>query len=144
MPYLKAVDDVVSVVPYHIHELKKENPNTSFPSPLTDDVLAQWNVFPYTEIPAAAFDPMVSKAEKLPPQKINGAWVVDNEIRQLPQSVAEANIRNKRNMLLSDCDWTQLADASVDSLAWANYRQALRDIPQQAGFPYSITWPPKP
>lgn len=53
-------------------------------------------------------------------------------------------VRIDRNNRLADCDWTQLADAPVDSLAWANYRQALRDITTQAGFPHNIVWPTQP
>jgi len=53
-------------------------------------------------------------------------------------------VRAQRNALLAACDWTQLADAPVDDLAWAAYRQALRDIPDQAGFPASVEWPVAP
>jgi hypothetical protein len=52
--------------------------------------------------------------------------------------------RSKRDVLLSASDWTQVADAPVDQAAWATYRQSLRDIPQQAGFPSNIMWPSKP
>ena len=52
--------------------------------------------------------------------------------------------RNKRNHLLSQSDWTQVADAPVDQTAWATYRQALRDITVQAGFPENIDWPIAP
>ena len=55
-----------------------------------------------------------------------------------------AAAREKRNALLADCDWTQVADAPVDKAAWAGYRQALRDIPDQSGFPTSIVWPTAP
>ena len=54
------------------------------------------------------------------------------------------DIRAQRNRLLSACDWTQLADAPVDDLAWAVYRQALRDIPDQPGFPANVVWPVAP
>ena len=53
-------------------------------------------------------------------------------------------IRQARNLLLTASDWTQLPDALVDKQAWADYRQALRDIPQQAGFPTEINWPKEP
>jgi hypothetical protein len=53
-------------------------------------------------------------------------------------------IRAQRNALLSACDWTQVADAPVDDLAWAVYRQALRDIPDQPGFPANVVWPVAP
>jgi hypothetical protein len=53
-------------------------------------------------------------------------------------------IRTERNQLLSACDWTQLPDAQCDQTAWAAYRQALRDIPQQEGFPAAVIWPVPP
>ena len=54
------------------------------------------------------------------------------------------NMRATRNELLAQCDWTQLADSPVDKTAWATYRQSLRDLPTQTGFPDDITWPTKP
>jgi hypothetical protein len=55
-----------------------------------------------------------------------------------------AQARSERDQLLSASDWTQVADAPVDQSAWAAYRQSLRDVPQQAGFPSNVTWPSKP
>ena len=49
-------------------------------------------------------------------------------------------IRMKRDRLLQESDWTQLIDAPVDREAWADYRQALRDLPQQEGFPGELVW----
>ena len=60
-----------------------------------------------------------------------------------PKALATA-ARNKRNALLTQSDWTQIADATVDQTAWATYRQALRDVPDQAGFPENIDWPVAP
>tara|TARA_R110002096_G_C14392862_1_gene706692 strand:- start:57 stop:338 length:282 start_codon:yes stop_codon:yes gene_type:complete len=54
------------------------------------------------------------------------------------------NAREKRNGLLSESDWTQVIDAPIDQAAWATYRQSLRDIPSQSGFPNEITWPTEP
>jgi hypothetical protein len=55
-----------------------------------------------------------------------------------------ASMRLRRDRLLAASDWTQASDAPVDQAAWATYRQALRDVPQQAGFPDNITWPEEP
>ena len=55
-----------------------------------------------------------------------------------------AAARSERNRLLAASDWTQVPDAPVDQQAWAEYRQALRDVPQQNGFPTDINWPTKP
>lgn len=60
----------------------------------------------------------------------------ENQIKQ--------DTREKRNLLLSESDWTQVTDAPVDQAVWAVYRQALRDIPQQDGFPLNVVWPEKP
>lgn len=57
---------------------------------------------------------------------------------------AAISIRMQRNAKLKESDWTQVADAPVDQAAWANYRQALRDIPNQEGFPTDVAWPAKP
>jgi hypothetical protein len=61
----------------------------------------------------------------------------------IPAPTAD-EIRAQRNALLAASDWTQVADAPVDQTAWAAYRQALRDIPDQAGFPASVEWPVAP
>jgi len=56
-----------------------------------------------------------------------------------------ASVRQQRNRLLAECDWTQLADtSSANQFAWAEYRQKLRDLPTQAGFPWTVTWPDAP
>ena len=61
--------------------------------------------------------------------------------------VADASIRHlrwRRDGLLYDSDWTQVADALVDKEAWATYRQALRDLPANTTDPDNAIWPTKP
>ena len=53
-------------------------------------------------------------------------------------------VRQSRGDKLADSDWTQVADAPVDKAVWATYRQALRDITTQSGFPWTVTWPDAP
>ena len=51
-------------------------------------------------------------------------------------------VREARDLLIAKSDWTQCADISAAVKAqWAPYRKALRDVPQQAGFPLSVVWP---
>jgi hypothetical protein len=55
--------------------------------------------------------------------------------------------RTQRTQLLSDCDWivtkyTERGEPVPE--AWVTYRQALRDITDQEGFPENIEWPEKP
>lgn len=54
------------------------------------------------------------------------------------------SVRTSRGEKLKDSDWTQVADAPVDKEVWATYRQALRDVTGQEGFPWTITWPTQP
>lgn len=51
--------------------------------------------------------------------------------------------RAERNRLLAACDWTQVADAPVDRDAWAAYRQALRDLPNDQNWP-NVEFPNPP
>ena len=65
-----------------------------------------------------------------------------------PEQLAE-QARAHRNQLLAESDWTQLPDAraamgAAKAAEWDAYRQALRDVPEQAGFPANIVWPVKP
>ena len=53
-------------------------------------------------------------------------------------------VRKSRGDKLANSDWTQVADAPVDKAVWATYRQALRDITTQSGFPWIVTWPDAP
>lgn len=53
-------------------------------------------------------------------------------------------LRSERDALLAASDWTQLPDAPVDSEAWAVYRQALRDLPENTTNPEEPTWPSLP
>ena len=63
----------------------------------------------------------------------------------LDAKAAESN-RTKRDTLLAETDWTQVADAPVDTAAWATYRQALRDITTHTNWPNlsESDWPVKP
>jgi len=56
---------------------------------------------------------------------------------------AAAEVRKERDEKLSATDWRASSDLTM-STEWANYRQALRDVPSQAGFPNTITWPTEP
>lgn len=66
-------------------------------------------------------------------------------VEDIPMTGEEA--RAQRDKLLAETDWTQVLDAPIDATtreAYRAYRQALRDIPEQDGFPEAITWPELP
>lgn len=68
-------------------------------------------------------------------------------IPELTEEQQEMQVRAQRNSLLTLCDWTQLPDAPLtdgEKQEWAEYRQALRDVPEQTGFPENVIWPSTP
>ena len=84
-------------------------------------------------------------------EQIDGQWftkysVADMDAEAIAAKDAEQakSVREQRNTKLAECDWTQLADSTADKAAWAIYRQALRDITLQSGFPWEIQWPVAP
>ena len=71
-------------------------------------------------------------------------WRMNWVLTPIPDSEQAAKVREQRNQKLKDTDWTQVADSPVDKAAWATYRQALRDVPSQVGFPWDVQWPTQP
>ena len=58
-----------------------------------------------------------------------------------------AAVRDQRNQMLAKCDWTQLADSHLSAerqAAWADYRQALRDLTDEVTDPANVEWPLDP
>ena len=66
------------------------------------------------------------------------------EYKAMKDAEQAASVRASRTQMLNDCDWTQIADSTADKTAWATYRTALRNVPAQAGFPWTIIWPESP
>lgn len=95
-------------------------------------------------------------------QEIDGVWYTkyvlgpiftDGETTAAEQEAAyhamkdaeqAKSVRKQRNEKLKDCDWTQISDSTADKQAWVTYRQALRDLTRESGFPWTMTWPTAP
>lgn len=58
--------------------------------------------------------------------------------------IKATEVRTKRDSLLAGSDFSQLADTQVDAKEWADYRQQLREVTKQKGFPQSVEWPVRP
>lgn len=126
-------------------------PNTSFPAVLTPDVVEPYGfgVYTFSEKPLAGRYQKAVESE--PTCDDDGVWhqswtLVDmtaHEQQEVDQNQSDL-IREDRNQRLSYCDWTQLPDAPVDAASWASYRQQLRDITAQVGFPWDVIWPIAP
>jgi hypothetical protein len=139
-----------AAVEWPIMNLFQRFPDTSFPEIITVDSLPYGIAQLYTGT-EPAFDNAIQKLELQTPALIDGRWVQnyvvvslsESEITQRTEASAKS-ARKKRNGLLTASDWTQVVDSPVNTTAWATYRQALRDVPNQSGFPSNITWPTPP
>ena len=84
-------------------------------------------------------------------QEIDGQWFtkysvadMDDEAKTAKDAEQAKSVRASRDDKLKATDWTQVSDAPVDKTVWATYRQALRDLPSAAGFPWTMEWPTEP
>lgn len=75
-------------------------------------------------------------------------WTYESGVLKPPPVntlLSAEQIRLQRSLLLAKTDWTQLSDVpQITRDRWAPYRQALRDVPQQPGFPLEVQWPTQP
>ena len=150
--HVKITNGTIDQYPYTVGQLRRDNPQTSFPKRIPDEMLEEWGVVPVVVEDRPTIDDRTQKVSQAQqPTKDGDTWILawsvtdksQEEIQQYDDSVA-ASIRHQRDNLLAASDWTQVPDAPVDQAAWAVYRQALRDITTQAGFPHEVTWPVKP
>ena len=79
---------------------------------------------------------------------IDNLWAIADSVRYeaMLADVSDrkaVEVRSERNAKIAACDWRVLPDVS-NSDVWKTYRQTLRDIPAQAGFPNNVTWPDAP
>lgn len=124
-------------------QIRKQNPTISFPENPNMEYMDQFGVFEYVEQVRPFYDELTETViNKLPELAEDGKYYQQWEVIKLSAAQAGENIRNKRNKLLSESDWTQARDLVLpNDSAWTAYRQALRDITLQEGFPFNVEWP---
>jgi hypothetical protein len=157
--------------PYTVGQFRRDNPNTSFPRQIPNTILRRYGVYEVTELEKPSYDPLVQTlvigtptrevirmkteedctdpdtgevdTDQVGQPLYGNEWEVAHTVQNMDQAVAEANVRSKRDSLLQETDWMALSDVTMsDSVT--TYRQALRDVPNQDGFPFSVDWPTKP
>jgi len=141
--YAKLLADGSIKAPYYLVDLQRDYPHTSFPSTITQAVLDEFGVAVVSETPPPEVDLATSRATYTVVRnegKYQQVW----EVTHLPVETASQNVRERRDDKFRATDWSQIPDATVNQTSWASYRQALRDVPQQAGFPFSVVWPNPP
>lgn len=151
-----------------IDQFKAIHSNVSFPEEISNDIL---DIYGYDVIhmgQQAIVTPPYGISTRAGIEEINGEWFTrfvegpifedtededgniitaeeqEIEYRNNIDDAAAERIRSKRNKELSNTDWTQLADSSANQNDWIQYRQELRDITNQEGFPHTVTWPTAP
>ena len=128
-------------------------PNTSFPKTWSPELVEELGLDPVFETPA----PTVTRyqtAFKDGVEQVDGKWVwkwsvseMSDEAKAAKDAEQAKNIRATRDQRLAETDWRIIKHLELNENvpgAWEVYRQALRDVPSQAGFPHDITWPVKP
>lgn len=150
--YIKIENDVPVDSPIDQWDLFKLFPNTSFVIPIVPEDLIP---FGYGVI-QSTLKPRPGKYENVASDgyqkdELTGYWLEvwkTVEMTQEEKDVVDAEkaqaVRDERNKKLLDCDWTQLQDSPVDKTAWSTYRQELRDVTTQPGFPWTVVWPLQP
>ena len=148
--YILAPNQIAKTYPYTIGELRRDNPNTSFPKRPSDATLASWGVYPVANVDSPAFDYATQNLTEGDPVLVDGQWqqtwvITDATPEEIAQRAAQQadDTRSKRDKMIADTDWMALSDNTLTP-EWATYRQALRDITSQEGFPHTVEWPEKP
>ena len=152
--YVFAPNQTVETFPYSIGNLRRDNPNTSFPRNPSDELLAEWNVFPVVKQDPPTFDAATQDLNESNPTLSSNQWLQtwsvtaasSDEIAQRTTD-KQAEVRAQRNQLIAETDWVVVMAKEVGTnipAAMKTYRQALRDLPSAAGFPHTMTWPTKP
>jgi hypothetical protein len=147
-------------------EFRRIHSNTSFPRVLSGDILNSFGIDPILEGPQASTTPPYELSVRQGVEEINGQWFTkyvvgpvftDNEEKTAAEQEVEykarideqaaENVRQQRDRLLAETDWVVIKAKETDSTlstSFKSYRQALRDVPLQDGFPHNISWPEKP
>lgn len=146
--YLRIINNEINY-PYSLNKLRKDNPNVSFPSEMTESLMMEWDIYEVRQTPKP--NDYTKNISEGTPILVDGVyyqnWIqtdaTESEIN-LRISDKWDEVREQRNNLLQDCDWTQLSDIpQITKDLWSTYRQQLRDITTQPN-PFSISWPVKP
>jgi hypothetical protein len=146
--YLRIVNNTTTY-PYTIKNLRDSLPNVSLPANLSNEQLVEWDMYE-VQFSAAPNDYTKNIIEGTP-TLIDGNyyqnWIqTDANESEIQQRLEDKwfEVREIRNQLLMECDWTQLSDIPTEiKNLWSSYRQDLRDITNQTN-PFNIIWPVKP
>lgn len=153
--FVKVTNGQVEKFPYTIGDLRRDNPKTSFPKQVPEALLSEYGVYPATIDSKPSFDGRSQRlAQDALPQNTAKGWVIGwtvvektaEQVQEYDDKTAKA-VRTQRDRLLAETDWLVIMHTEKGTnipAEWELYRQALRDITSQEGFPFSVEWPTKP
>jgi hypothetical protein len=132
-------------------EFRALHPNTSMPQLLTEATLKSFDAEVVFEGPQAQ-PTRYQVAYRNGVELIDGKWYTKYSVSDMTAEAKTAldasqakSIRDQRDRLIAETDWTQGKDiADSVSAKYTTYRQALRNVPTQSGFPWTVQWPTKP
>ena len=132
-------------------EFRALHPNTSFPPQIDEAILNAFGADVVFEGAQAQPTRYQTAFRDGVTQDNQGRWFtkysvadMDDEAKAVLDAQQAASQRTSRDEKLKASDWTQVADSPVDKALWATYRQALRDVTAQEGFPWNVVWPTAP
>ena len=128
-------------------EFRRRHKNTSFSRLLDEKLLDAFNTDIVFEGPQKQGPEPYSYTYRDGVEEINGRWYTKYSIGQKDKEPIdkerEEGIRNQRDRLIKESDWRAVSDRELEP-EWKEYRQALRDISKQEGFPHVVEWPTDP
>ena len=141
--YVKVNADGTTVFPYTASDFRSENPKTSFPSEIPEEILNSFGVYVVEVSAVPDFDTLTHELSWELSKKTSTRWLKQWVAKPLPEDEAARRVRGLRTKILAETDWSALSDVTMSD-EMRSYRQALRDITEQEGFPHSVSWPEKP
>jgi hypothetical protein len=152
--HIYAPNGAAEIYPYSIGQLRKDNPQVSFPKNPADSLLASYGVYCVTRTERPEHDNITQNLTEGTPEQVEGVWtqvwvVTPASPEEIEQRTADlaASVRAERARLLQESDWVVIMHTERGTnipLEWEVYRQALRAITSQEGFPHNVVWPAKP
>ena len=128
-------------------EFRLRNKHTSFPRIIDEPLQEEFGIDMIFEGPQKQGPPPYSQTYRDGIECIKGKWYTKYSIRQKDKKQIDdnwaENIRKRRDQLIKESDWRAVSDRKLEP-AWKRYRQALRDITKQEGFPHDVEWPIDP
>jgi len=142
--YAKIIDGALVKYPYFLEDMRAEYPDVWISDEPTDEELAACNAKKAVMGPNPTQSSRTHTFSTSFTANKDGSVTIVYVPHEIDRRLAEFNMRDARDAALTRCDWVMTRAFEEGTVAPANYlvyRQALRDLPTQEGFPYEYVWP---